>query len=120
EAVPGLGLAEPVTEFPLQFESLLAVRDGFRVVAEHGVKPADRVERPGLSGPVACGTEQVKGLPCVHQRLPVTALTLEQPGVMAVGVSLAGGVTGRVVQVQSIAQLDVRVTETAQLNVRAA
>ncbi len=120
EAVPRLRLAETVAEFPLQFQSLLAERDGLRVIAEHGVEPADRVERPGLPGPVAGGAEQVEGLLRMPERLPVAALTLQQPGLMAVRVTLADGVPGRVVQPQCLAQPGIGVAEAAQPKVGAA
>ena len=48
--------------------------------------------------PVAGGTEQADSLLRVPERLPVAALTLQQPGVVAMSVSLADGVAGRMVQ----------------------
>lgn len=71
EAVPRGGLPGAVAELLVQGECLLAVSEGVLVVAELGVKSADRVESASLPGRVAGGPVQVKGLPGVVERFAV-------------------------------------------------
>src|SRR3984957_14966266 len=85
QAVPRLGLAEPVAQLVLQVQRLLTERDGLLVVAEHGLEPADRVDGPGLPWLVSGSPVQVEGLLRVPHRLPVAALPLQQPGLVTGG-----------------------------------
>jgi hypothetical protein len=66
--VSGAGFGDPVAGLTAQIQGLLAVAQHLTVVAEEGTVPADRVECPGLVGPVT-GARQVQGLAGVGECL---------------------------------------------------
>src|SRR5688500_11902223 len=92
ETVPRFGLAEAGAEVLLHFQRPPAVMQSLLTVAEEGVEPADRVERPGLPGPVAGRAEQLQGAAGVANRLTMRALPFQHPSEIAVYMRLADGV----------------------------
>src|SRR5439155_14374961 len=84
------------------------------MVATQSVLPADLVEGPGLSGPVASGPVQVKGRLCVRQYLPTTALAFVDEGEGEMDLRLAGAVAELDQEIARVAEVRVGVIEPPQ------
>ncbi len=84
------------------------------MVAELGVRPADRVECIGLPGPVVGRPVQVEGLIGVVQRLPVTPAAFKHQGENVAGAGLAGAAVDLTIEVKGVPEVGVSVVEAAQ------
>jgi hypothetical protein len=102
EVGQGVRLVVAVADLPVPVDRL-------PVLAEQGVAPADRVERPDLPGRVVRRLEQAERLLGVAERLPVAALLVGNPAEVEVGVGLPGQVPEPAEQVERGRQVRDRV-----------
>ena len=89
------------------------------VLAEPRVEPAHHVARSGPPRPVVNGIEQGETFFRVVKRILVAPLPLKQVGDVEVHVSLTGGVTGLLGELQRVLEVGVGVVEAAEQSVGA-
>lgn len=118
EAVPDVGLAVKVVELPVQGQRAPARGQGFVVLAELGVVPADVVERVGLTADVGRAAAQPQRATCAGQRGTVPAPVLQQPAEVLLYESLADIVAMFLVTFAGVLELRVCLIEQARTPVR--
>jgi hypothetical protein len=115
EAVPGPGLPVAVAELLVQGQGPLAGHQAALMLAEQRVTPADVVEGERLPGPVAGGLVQPKCLLGVVQGLCVAAGPDKGRTQIEVDVSVPDPVTGLVVRLEGVLELDGGIVAAAEL-----
>src|SRR5262249_39265902 len=120
EAVPGPGLALAVVQLLGHQEGVVAVAHGQLVPADQGVRPAERVERPRLAGPVAGRAVEPQRPFSVWHALRRILQALPDPGQAQVGPGGGEAVAGPLAQAQRPFVLPAGLVEQAELAVSGA